>query len=92
MVYYADFLLHFVIILIIHRTISSVGRYKDSFSGEKQTVSPLDQWDMVKVLKMQELHRAHPPPPVAGMGLLGLAVCRHNLWPAVRIEPGQKTG
>ncbi len=38
--------------------------------GGKQTVSPLDQWDMVEVWEMQELHRA-PPPPQTGMGLTG---------------------
>ncbi len=56
--------------------------------GGKQMVSPLDQWDMVKVWEMQELHRA---PPSNGYGPYGiLTICRINLWPAVRIELWQE--
>jgi hypothetical protein len=52
--------------------------------GGKQTVSPQDQWDMVKVWEMQELYSA--PPAVTGMGpRYGpygiLAVCRIKLRP-----------
>ncbi len=64
--------------------INSVARRR---CGGKQTVSPLYQWDMVKVWEMQELHSPPPsPPPNNGYGPYGiLAVCRINLWPAVRL-------
>jgi hypothetical protein len=40
---------------------------------------------------MQELHRTPPPSPSKGSEPYGiLAVCRINLWPAVRMELGQE--
>jgi hypothetical protein len=39
---------------------------------------------------MQELHRAPPPPSNGYVPYRILAVCRINLWPAVRMELGQE--
>jgi hypothetical protein len=56
--------------------------------GWKQTIDPLDQWDCVVVW---ECRSSTGLPPSKGSGPYGiLVVCRINLWPGVRMEPGQE--